>query len=484
MTPKASSPHPSGSQPRQNGTPVFLARVMALPALSKAIDTFYDTGKSNAVVGAALRAAERGVRVAATGALPLADPLVRRVGGWAVVDEWACRGLDRVEKAVPIINLPAEEIVDRTRRTVLATVAGDQVIVPPTLLEAVQARANKLVDRVSEGPVMSKVAVVAEGYLDSAEGYLDTLLPRGKGDRRQSLAPGEGVLAKARLLGQRTTHRLYRVAIRRMRPDLSYDPKAKLTLEMVVNYTRTTILDQLVELARHPEPNENFGLVMSAVRLPIRLTSDTITFLLVTYEETSARVQHLVQLYLPRVTLSASTARASATEAARRVTDLLSPAGAMREQVMASLTSLTASLKDAPEEFRARLREILDTLAASLPLEARQRVEVREWVQKALEEASMWGNAGLTALKMTPDAALYGSQLMRLFINQTMRNAVNPTSTTTPSTSSATTSSSSSPSRRSPNLVPVKVTLLKPKKRDPAGDAEGLTRRTPFSAVD
>lgn len=84
---------------------------------------------------------------------------------------------------------------------------------------------------------------------------------------------------------------------------------------------------------------------MSAVRFPIRLTSDTITFLLVTYEETSIRVQHLAGQYLPRVTLSASNARASATEAARRVTDLLSPAGAMREQVMAALTSLTASLK-------------------------------------------------------------------------------------------------------------------------------------------
>lgn len=42
------------------------------------------------------------------------------------------------------------------------------------------------VDRVIEGAVISKVAVLAEGYLDTAEAYLDRVLPRGKGDRRQS----------------------------------------------------------------------------------------------------------------------------------------------------------------------------------------------------------------------------------------------------------------------------------------------------------
>lgn len=65
---------------------------------------------SNEYVRAALLAAEEGVRAAATGALPLAAPIVERVGGWEAVDDWACRGIDRVAQAAPIITKPTEEV--------------------------------------------------------------------------------------------------------------------------------------------------------------------------------------------------------------------------------------------------------------------------------------------------------------------------------------------------------------------------------------
>ncbi|KAK8404621.1 hypothetical protein O3P69_007699 [Scylla paramamosain] len=74
--------------------------------------------------------------MAATGVLLLANPLVKHVGGWMALDEWPCRGLDRVEKAVPIISLPAEkriplhQIVRMTRNIVLATSAGDNLRAP------------------------------------------------------------------------------------------------------------------------------------------------------------------------------------------------------------------------------------------------------------------------------------------------------------------------------------------------------------------
>lgn len=65
-------------------------------------------------MGTALRVAEAGIRVATEGALPLAmpllHPLVDRVGGWSTLDEWACRGLDRVEEAAPIITKPTDEV--------------------------------------------------------------------------------------------------------------------------------------------------------------------------------------------------------------------------------------------------------------------------------------------------------------------------------------------------------------------------------------
>ncbi|KAK8389954.1 hypothetical protein O3P69_012873 [Scylla paramamosain] len=530
---------------------------MALPALNQAIHTFYDTGKSNVVVGAALRAAERSVRVAATGALPLANPLVERVGGWAALDEWACRGLDRVEKAVPIISLPAEEIVHRTRKTVLATVAGDNVIVPTTLLEAVRSRANRLVDQLVEVPVMKQVTGLAETSLDAAERYLETLLPRGKGDRRQSLVPGEGVVSRTLLLSQRASHRLYRAAVRRMRPDLTYDPSATITLAMVVNYSRTSLLDQLSELARHPDPGERFSPVMGAVRWPVRRAADAAASLALAYDRLSARGFQLADQYLPRVTVSISRARASATDAAERVMLLLQQSGLMRRQALARLSQLmqegTAlvrerlgavmpllqtrlqavmqqttqllvllqkvaaesavpfmqgrvdvlrrqmaevtpalqaalmSLREAAADLAVTLRESLVVMAPvvrkrveafvdSLPLDPRTQVEVKEMVVKGAEEARVWGSAGLVALRMSPGIALYASKLTRRFLTNLLSDVLSSTpldATTAATTTTATTASTSSPR---PALVPVKVTMVMPRKGRKSPSREDKTK--------
>lgn len=61
-------------------------------------------------VGAAIQMAEVGVSVVANTALPLANPVLSRFGGWSTLDAWACRGLDHVEAAAPIITQPAGEV--------------------------------------------------------------------------------------------------------------------------------------------------------------------------------------------------------------------------------------------------------------------------------------------------------------------------------------------------------------------------------------
>lgn len=142
MAPK----HPHLGSP---GTPAFLARMMAIPALNDAFifaSHLYDNTKqdSNEYVRAALLAAEEGVRAAATGALPLAAPIVERVGGWEAVDNWACRGIDRVAQAAPIITKPTEEIVSTTRERMLMAVAGTGTV-PVSLSAALSARASSTV---------------------------------------------------------------------------------------------------------------------------------------------------------------------------------------------------------------------------------------------------------------------------------------------------------------------------------------------------
>lgn len=61
-------------------------------------------------MGAALQMAEASVSVVASTALPLAHPILNRVGGWGTLDAWACRGLDCVEAAAPIITKPTGEV--------------------------------------------------------------------------------------------------------------------------------------------------------------------------------------------------------------------------------------------------------------------------------------------------------------------------------------------------------------------------------------
>lgn len=61
-------------------------------------------------MGAAMQMAETGVSVVASTALPLAHPLLSRFGGWGTLDAWACRGLDRMEAAAPIITQPTGEV--------------------------------------------------------------------------------------------------------------------------------------------------------------------------------------------------------------------------------------------------------------------------------------------------------------------------------------------------------------------------------------
>ncbi|KAG0699946.1 hypothetical protein GWK47_025713 [Chionoecetes opilio] len=414
---------------------------------------------------------------------------------------------------------------------------------PLSLLEAVRTRANRVVDRFVDVPVVKQATGLAENSLDAAEGYLDSLLPRGKGDRRQSLVPGVGVVARASLLGQRTSHRVYRAAVRRMRPDLTYDAQATITLDMMLNYTRTTLLDQLSELARQPEGGEDFGVVMSVVRWPLRIASTAAASLAVTYDTVSVRGVQLADIYLPSVTVSVSRARVSATEAAQRLTVLLQQPGVISRQAAARLTPLLqeavdlvrerlvsvlpllqsrvqavrkqtmelllllqkalmvtagplmqartdllgqrlaellpavqatlASLQESALDLAAILGEsvtamlpllqkTLDTLIGSLMLDGETQEELKEMMAKAAAEARVWRNAVVVVVRMTPGIVLYSSQLFRRLATQIMKDVLFPAPLDT--IASPTTSPITSPSRLPPHLVPVKVTMMMPKK--------------------
>ncbi|XP_042226177.1 uncharacterized protein LOC121869090 [Homarus americanus] len=171
---------------------VFVTQMMSLPVLHDALTlatSLYCSTKEQQYVGVALQAAEVSVWAVANTALPLATPLVERVVGWAVLDKWACKGLDRVKEAAPIITKSTREIVRTTRNLVLTTLAGDvgsDDLPPPTVGAALTTRATYTVGCITESSGGRVAVGMADRFLDSAHTLVDTYFPPHDGDLHDS----------------------------------------------------------------------------------------------------------------------------------------------------------------------------------------------------------------------------------------------------------------------------------------------------------
>lgn len=261
---------------RVSPTPAFTARMLALPvlnqAVNRAIDAF-DTGRNrNDAMGAALRAAEASMRVAASGALPLATPIVNTVGGWGVIDEWACRGLDRVEKVAPIIKKPTDEIVTTTRQSMLKAVAGGTGPIPSSFTEAFTVRANNAVDFVVNTRGGKVVIDTADQALVSAHTFLDTYLPPERGDRQGTGAPKGGINIKVASLYNKAQQRLYRSVYILIRPPNDRSIDGLITFALLIDFGRRTAVDIYAELLREPRQGETQSMGMAMARSTAKLT--------------------------------------------------------------------------------------------------------------------------------------------------------------------------------------------------------------------
>ncbi|XP_047481745.1 perilipin-2-like isoform X1 [Penaeus chinensis] len=262
MAPK----HPHLGSP---GTPAFLARMMAIPALNDAFifaSHLYDNTKqdSNEYVRAALLAAEEGVRAAATGALPLAAPIVERVGGWEAVDDWACRGIDRVAQAAPIITKPTEEIVSTTRERMLMAVAGTGTV-PTSLSAALSARASSTVEFMSKLSGGQAATGVAERIVNTANTLLDRYLPAKPGDPRDTVADSGSVgalLAKTRRRLYRTMHNVAYPKLKHTRESID----GSFSVSLLYDFGRQAASTLYSEINRQPERGEEASLPMRLAR--------------------------------------------------------------------------------------------------------------------------------------------------------------------------------------------------------------------------
>ncbi|KAG7177809.1 uncharacterized protein LOC121860097 [Homarus americanus] len=417
------------------GTPAFFARMMAIPAINDALTLatqVYDNTKRNEVMGAAIKAAETSMRVAATSALPLAAPILDRVGGWEAVDEWACRGLDRVEEAAPIIKKPTKEIVNRTRETVLGAVAGDKLIVPDTITEALVIRANRMMEVVTENVGVKAATNVAENALDTAHVLVNTYLPPGGGDKAHPDVSGAGVRERTLILARKTGHRLYRTALRMMRPDLAYRNDAVITPGMMMEFARGTVMNLYTELLRVPRPGEQVGVLMTFARTPVRFVviststfnTSVLTTLIPILQETTKTLQEVLK----------------------------EPSSRLGPMIQESYQIIRVAAENTTARFTPFF---IDTVRRAL--DATSMREVREVVidygKYVGEEARLWGKVLVVLIQLTPNFALRVSETTRILTADVLRRAM---------------TSLESRGRPAPLLlkkgfVPVKVTMMAPR---------------------
>ncbi|XP_035639356.1 perilipin-2-like isoform X1 [Oncorhynchus keta] len=179
-------------------------RVASLPLVSSTYDmvsSAYCTTKDNhPYLKSMCEVAELGVRtittVALTGAAPIIGKLEPQI---AMANDLACKGLDKIEKTLPILHQPSDQIVANTKDAVTGakdvmsvTVTGAKDSVSHTLTSAVdrtrgavqdsvqmtRAAVSGSVNTVMESRMAQMVSSGMETALTTSERLVDQYLPR------------------------------------------------------------------------------------------------------------------------------------------------------------------------------------------------------------------------------------------------------------------------------------------------------------------
>ncbi|EDM10432.1 adipose differentiation related protein, isoform CRA_b [Rattus norvegicus] len=155
--------------------PSVVTRVANLPLVSSTYDlvssAYVSTKDQHPYLRSVCEMAEKGVRtvtsVAVTGALPIIQKLEPQI---AVANTYACKGLDRMEARLPILNQPTSEIVANAR----GAVTGAKDVVTTTMAgakDSVASTVSGVVDK-TKGAVTGSV----ERTKSVVNGGIDTVL--------------------------------------------------------------------------------------------------------------------------------------------------------------------------------------------------------------------------------------------------------------------------------------------------------------------
>ncbi|KAJ6657096.1 hypothetical protein lerEdw1_002841 [Lerista edwardsae] len=170
--------------------------------------TYATTKDDHPVVKSVFDMAEKGIKTVATAAADGVQPILSMLEPQiAVVNEYACQGLDKLEEKLPILQQPVDKVISGTKELLSTTVAGAKDAIYNTVAEA-QNAVTGMVDMVKEtvqgsvaatkSLVTSSVSTVMgvacriEQMLEKPEECPDNHLPITEEELAKLAAPFEG----------------------------------------------------------------------------------------------------------------------------------------------------------------------------------------------------------------------------------------------------------------------------------------------------
>ncbi|XP_050168573.1 perilipin-3-like [Myiozetetes cayanensis] len=148
------TPEPATAQPKAEEQQSIGTRVASLPLVSSAYDmvssAYSSTKESHPYVRSVCDAAEKGVKTLTAAAVSGAQPLLTRLEPQiSTANEFACKGLDKLEEKLPILQQPPEKLISDTKLLVTSTVTGARDVLSSTVAgarDAVTSRVTGVVD--------------------------------------------------------------------------------------------------------------------------------------------------------------------------------------------------------------------------------------------------------------------------------------------------------------------------------------------------
>ncbi|XP_043576906.1 perilipin-3-like isoform X1 [Chiloscyllium plagiosum] len=259
-------------------------RVTNLPLVSSAcemVSAAYNSTKENhPYVKTICDVAEQGMKtitaVAASGAKPIVDKLEPQI---AVANEYACKGLDKLEEKLPILQQSTPQVVADTKEMVSSTITGAKDAVSNTVTGAKNAvtGAVDMAKGAVHGSIEKTKSVMAEGVntvmtskvgqmvvtgvdsaLNKSEEIVDHYLPMTEEELAKlatsvegfEVAPAQTQSYYVRLgsLSSKIRHRAYQHSVSKMQ-------KARQTSQDIMAQLHNTV--DLIELARKGADSAN-----------------------------------------------------------------------------------------------------------------------------------------------------------------------------------------------------------------------------------